>query len=70
MNFFSTLAIFPVYLFDIKKNNNQFIISDKFYQDVVIFLTFNTFCTLGNILARYKRFVIIISIFININNTH
>lgn len=55
LNFFSTLCIFPVFQIEIKKMSPNFIISDEFYLDVVVFLTFNFFVLFGNILPRFVQ---------------
>ncbi|RNA20727.1 equilibrative nucleoside transporter 1-like [Brachionus plicatilis] len=52
LNFFSTLSIFPVFQIEIKKNSQNFIISDEFYLDIVVFLTFNFLVLFGNMLPR------------------
>lgn len=53
LNFTSTLAIFPVYQLGIQPSNpDSFIISPKWYQDILTFLTFNVIVTLGNMLPK------------------
>lgn len=52
LNFFSTLSIFPVYNLGIKPVSKDFIISQKWFQDVVTFLTFNGLVTLGNLVPN------------------
>lgn len=53
LNFFSTLSIFPVFQIQVKKNSENFVITDEFYLDVVVFLTFNFLVLFGNILPRF-----------------
>ena len=55
LNFFSTLAIFPVYQLGIRRASESFFISDYWYQDVLTFLTFNVCVTLGNMLPRFVK---------------
>jgi len=52
LNFFSTLAIFPVFQLGIKRSCDDFFISEKWYQDFLTFLTFNVLVTLGNMLPK------------------
>ncbi len=52
LNFFSTLAIFPNFQLGIKKSDPNFFIIDNYYNDFIIFLTFNVSVTLGNLLPR------------------
>lgn len=49
-NYFSTLAIFPVYELGVEMNSSSFIIPEKWYQDVLTFLTFNLMCTIGSLM--------------------
>jgi len=55
LNFFSTLAIFPVFQLGIKRSCESFIINDFWFQDVVTFLTFNVLVTLGNMLPKLVK---------------
>lgn len=55
LNFFSTLAIFPVFQLGIRKSSESFIVSDDMFIDVVIFLTFNFLVLLGNMLPKIIR---------------
>jgi hypothetical protein len=47
--------IFPIYQFDIQPSWSEFIIPPKWYKDILVFLTFNVFVTIGNILPKIKR---------------
>ena len=53
LNFFSTLAIFPVYTLGITPNSIGFM--GNWYHDIVTFLTFNIFVTIGNIIPRFVK---------------
>lgn len=55
LNFFSTLAIFPVFQLGIRRSCDDFIIPDEWFQDVVTFLTFNVLVTLGNMLPKLVK---------------
>lgn len=57
LNFFSTLVIFPNIQIRITKSNPNFFIPNKYYVDIVVFLTFHVSVTLGNLLAspKYNR---------------
>lgn len=55
LNFFSTLAVFPVFQIGIKKNSPDFIIGDDLFLDVVVFLTFNFLVLFGNMLPKIVR---------------
>ena len=55
LNFFSTLAIFPVYLLGVRRFSDQFIIPEFWFQDVVTFLTFNVLVTIGNMIPKIIR---------------
>lgn len=55
LNFFSTLAVFPVFQLGIKKNSPDFIIGDELFLDVVVFLTFNFLVLFGNMLPKIVR---------------
>ena len=55
LNFFSTLAIFPNFQLGIKQSNPSFFIDSYYYNDVLIFLTFNICVTLGNMLPKLIR---------------
>lgn len=55
LNFFSTLCIFPVYMLGVEKISKDFIIPDKWFQDVVTFLTFNVLVTIGNTIPKFIR---------------
>jgi len=55
LNFFSTLAIFPVYLLGVKRFNEHFIIPEYWFQDIVTFLTFNVLVTIGNMIPKIVR---------------
>jgi len=55
LNFFSTLAVFPVYQLGIKRSSDSFIISEFWFQDVVTFLTFNVLVAIGNMIPRYIK---------------
>ena len=52
LNFLSTLAIFPVYQFDIQRSYDEFVISEAWYNDILVFLTFNVLVTIGNMLPK------------------
>ncbi len=52
LNFLSTLAIFPVYQFDIQRSCDEFVISEAWYNDILVFLTFNVLVTIGNMLPK------------------
>jgi equilibrative nucleoside transporter 1/2/3 len=52
VNFLSTLAIFPVYQLGIERSSENFFISEKWYRDVLTFLTFNIFVLIGNLLPK------------------
>lgn len=54
--FFITLACFPTILTYVKKNDDNFIINDKFYTVVTCFLFFNIATTIGSISAKYIKF--------------
>ena len=55
LNFFSMLAIFPVYQFNVQRSDPNFFISDKWYNDILVLLTFNLSVTVGNLLPRLVR---------------
>lgn len=55
LNFFSTLAIFPNIQLFIERSNPDFFIPNKYYKDFIVFLTFNVFVTLGNMLPKLIR---------------
>jgi equilibrative nucleoside transporter 1/2/3 len=55
LNFFTTLMMFPVYLLGVEKAKDSFIIPDKWFQDVVTFLTFNVLVTIGNMIPKIVR---------------
>jgi len=55
LNFFSTLAIFPNFQLGIKQSNESFFIGSYYYNNVLIFLTFNICVTLGNLLPKLIR---------------
>jgi equilibrative nucleoside transporter 1/2/3 len=44
------LAIFPVYELGVELNSASFVVPEKWYQDVVTFLTFNCMCTIGSLM--------------------
>lgn len=52
LNFFSTLAIFPVFQLGIARSCDTFFISNDWYNDFLTFLTFNVLVTLGNMLPK------------------
>ncbi|XP_014241524.1 equilibrative nucleoside transporter 1 isoform X1 [Cimex lectularius] len=51
--FFLTLALFPTVDSDVKKSDPDFIIPDKYYVDVMCFLTFNFSAMVGSFLPRF-----------------
>lgn len=55
LNFFSTLAIFPVYQLGIQRASDSFFINDIWYQDIITFLTFNILVTIGNLVPKLFR---------------
>ncbi|CAF0906783.1 unnamed protein product [Brachionus calyciflorus] len=55
LNFFSTLAVFPVFQLGIARHSPDFIIGQEMYIDVVIFLTFNFLVLFGNMLPKIIR---------------
>jgi equilibrative nucleoside transporter 1/2/3 len=55
LNYFITLTIFPIYQNDIQRISNNFIIPEKWYKDVLVYLTFNVSVTFGNIFAKYVK---------------
>ena len=52
LNFLSTLAIFPVFQQGIERSSPNFFIPEKWFKDIVIFLTFNLLVTIGNMLPQ------------------
>lgn len=55
INFVSTLSIFPVYQLGVKPVSKDFIIGEKWFQDIVTFLTFNILVTIGNLIPKFIR---------------
>ncbi|QKE44454.1 hypothetical protein Yalta_007 [Yalta virus] len=53
--FFITLACFPTILSYIKKTDDDFIVSDKFFTVITCFLMFNIATTIGSITAKYIK---------------
>ncbi|KAF1753781.1 hypothetical protein GCK72_020338 [Caenorhabditis remanei] len=58
--FFVTLALFPnvcMYVTDAKKGEkHDFVVSEKYFMDVVVFLNFNLFAFIGSLMANWVRF--------------
>lgn len=50
---FSTLAIFPVYQLKIQIVSSNFIVPENWYADILCFLTFNVFVTIGNLSTEF-----------------
>lgn len=56
LNFVCTLSIFPVYQLGVQPvSPDTFITGEKWFQDVVTFLTFNILVTLGNLVPKLIR---------------
>ncbi|CAH1404268.1 unnamed protein product [Nezara viridula] len=51
--FFVSLALFPSVQSDIKRSDDNFFINDKFYVEVMCFLTFNVSAMLGSYIATF-----------------
>lgn len=55
LNFVSTLSVFPVFQLGVQPNSKDFIVPNKWFQDIVTFLTFNVLVTIGNLIPKLIR---------------
>lgn len=55
--FFVTLSVFPTVHSDIKRTNDDFFISEKFFVTITCFLTFNAFAMLGSLATSWCTWV-------------
>lgn len=55
LNFFSTLSIFPNFQLGVEQSDPNFIIPSYYFNDVVVFLTFNLLVTIGSAMPRFVR---------------
>lgn len=55
--FFVTLAIFPAVHSDVRRSDENFVVSSDLYVSVLCFLTFNLCAMLGSLTTSFVQFV-------------